>query len=147
MGIEELVGINHNTVKEKIRKKAKLRKLLESELSSKNMMLAIDECVMPNISYCFGIINWLEGELKQFDTDIRKMLHLYKMIQIKNGVDRLYGARQKGGQGMMSVWDSFKCSAIRIAHAIKETDDEVLNLCGKLDQEKLFFHCGKVKEV
>ena len=85
LGIEELVGIQHNAVKEKIRKKAKakLRKLLETELSSRNMVLAINECVLPVISYSFGIINWLEGELKKIDTDIRKMLHLYKMIQIK----------------------------------------------------------------
>ena len=110
------------------------------------MVLAINECVLPIISYSFGIINWLEGELKQFDTDIRKMLHLYKMIQIKNDVDRLYSMRQKGGRGMLSVWDSYKSSVIRIAHVIKETDDEVLNLCGKLDQEKLFSIVAKSKK-
>ena len=140
MGIEELVGIQHDAVKEKIKKKAKakLRKLLETELSSRNMVLAINECVLPVITYSFGIINWLEGELKQVDTDIRKMLHLYKVIQIKNDVDRLYGERNKGGRGLISIWDSFKASIIRIAHVMKNSDDEVLNLCYKLDQEKLF---------
>ena len=40
LGIEELVGLCHETVKEKIPKKAeaKLRKLLETELSSRNML-------------------------------------------------------------------------------------------------------------
>ena len=148
LGIEELVGIQHNAVKEKIRKKAKakLRKLLETELSSRNMVFAINECVLPVISYSFGIINWLEGELKKIDTDIRKMLHLYKMIQIKNDVDRLYGARQKGGRGLISVWDSYKTSIIRISYVISETDDEVLKVCSKLDQEKLFSVGGKAKK-
>ena len=53
-------------------------------------------------------------------------------------MDRLYGVRQKGGRGLISVWDSYKSSVIRIAHVIKEKDDEVLNLCHKLDREKLF---------
>ena len=44
LGIEELVGISHEKVKEKVWKKAKvkLRKLLESELSSKNLFVAIN---------------------------------------------------------------------------------------------------------
>ena len=80
-------------MKEKITKKAKakLRKLLETELSSRNMVVAINECVLPIVSYSFGVINWREAELKQIDIDSRKLLHMYKVIQIKNDTDRLYG--------------------------------------------------------
>ena len=140
LGMEELVGLHHEAVKEKIKKKvrAKLRKLLESELSARNMMVAINECVTPIISYSFGIINWLEGELKQVDVDIRKMLHLYKVIQIKSDVDRLYGQRHTGGRGLISIWDTYKTSMIRIAHAISKSESEILNVCCKLDSKKLY---------
>ena len=85
LGIEELVGISHDKVKEKVWKKAKakLRKLLETELSSKNLFMAINECILPIISYTFGVVNWLEGELKQLDINIRKMLHMYNAMLIK----------------------------------------------------------------
>ena len=148
LGIEELVGLCHNAVKEKIQKKAKakLRKLLETELSSKNMVVAINECVLPIVSYSFGIVNWLEGELKQFDINIRKLLHLYKVIQIKNNVDRLYGPRNAGGRGLISVWDSFKTNTIRIAHYINNTENETVKICCSLDKEKLFSINEKAKK-
>ena len=65
MGIEELVGLCHDAVKEKIWKKAKakLQKLVETELSSKNMVEATNKCVLPIVSYSFGIVSWLEREL------------------------------------------------------------------------------------
>ena len=107
------------------------------------MVVAINECVLPIISYSFGVINWLEGELKQMDIDIRKMLHLYKIIQIKSDVDRLYGQRHSGGRGLISVWDSFKASIVRISHVINKTDSEVINACCKLDKEKLYSIGGK----
>ena len=110
------------------------------------MVVAINECVLPIISYAFGVTNWLEGELKQMDIDIRKMLHLYKIIQIKTDVDRLYGQRHNGGRGLISVWDSYKSSMVRISHVINEADSEVLNACCKLDMGKLFSLGGKAKK-
>ena len=140
LGTEELIGISHEKVKEKIWKKAKpkLRKLLESELSSRNLFVAINECILPIISYSFGVIDWLEGELKQLDIDIRKMLHMYHAMHIKNDVDRLYGPRLGGGRGLISVWDSFKSDTIRISYAMEHSSCEILNACYRLDQEKLF---------
>ena len=139
LGIEELVGISHDKVKEKVWKKAKakLRKLLETELSSKNLFLAINECILPIISYSFGVVNWLEAELKQLDVNIRKMLHMYKAMHIKNDVDRLYGPRVGGGRGLISVWDSFKADIVRISHVMEHSSCEVLTACYNLDQEKL----------
>ena len=67
------------------------------------MVVAINECVLPIVTYSYGIINWREAELKQIDINFRKLLHLYKVIQIKNDTDRLYGPRSSGGRGLISV--------------------------------------------
>ena len=107
-------------------------------MNSINMTLAINECILPIISYSFGIINWLESDLKQIDVNIRKMLHMYKMFHIKNDVDRLYGPRDTGGRGLISVWDSFKTNISRIAHVIEHSESTILQICCKLDQTKLF---------
>ena len=90
------------------------------------------------ISYSFGVINWSENELKNIDINIRKMLYMYKMLQIKNDIDRLYVPRDKGGRGLLSVWDSFKANTIRIAHVINTSDSDILKMCSKLDHAKLY---------
>ena len=53
------------------------------------------------ISYSFGDVNWLEAELKQLDIIIRKILHMYEAMHIKNDVDKLYGPRVGGGRGLI----------------------------------------------
>ena len=120
LGIEELDSIKHSMVKAKVSKnvKAKLRKLLESELNARNLFHAINESILPIITYTFGVIEWNEEELKGYDVQIRKMLNLYKAFELKSDIDRLYLPRIEGGRGLISVWDSFQSSACRIKHAI-----------------------------
>ena len=148
LGVDELVGIDHDKMKEKVWKKAKgkLRKLLETELNSRNMIVAINECILPIITYSFGVVNWTEGNLKELDVNIRKMLHMYKMFQIKNDVDRLYGARSKGGRGLISIWDAFKSSLVRISHAIENSESDILQICCKLDKKKLYSNVKRAKK-
>lgn len=140
LGVEELDGICHGSMKEKIwvAAKAKLRKLLGTELNSRNLLLAINECVLPVISYSFGVINWLEGELKGLDIGVRKLLHMHRVITIKSDVDRLYVPRSSGGRGLISVWDSFKSSMSRISHVMAESDNELLSLCCGFDKGNQF---------
>ena len=105
MGIEELEQIKHGEVKSKVNKnvKTKLRKLLETELNARNLFQAINESILPLITYSFGIVNWNEDELKGIDIQIRKMLNMYKAFEIKSDVDRLYLPRESGGRGLISV--------------------------------------------
>ena len=120
LGIQELDTIRHETVKQKVSTnfKARLRKLLESELNARNLFQAINECVLPIITYLFGIVNWREKELKDYDIKIRKMLNMCRVFELKSDVDRLYLPRQKGGRGLMSVWDTFQASTLRIRPVI-----------------------------
>ena len=118
--------------------KAKLRKLLETELNTRNLFQAINESVLPLITYTYGIINWNEGELKGHDIQIRKMLNMYWVFELKSDTDRLYLPRKRGGRGLISIWDSFQASISRIAHAMTYTNNEILHQCIETEKNVYF---------
>ena len=137
LGIEELEQIKHEEVKSKVNKnvKTKLRKLLETELNARNLFQAINESILPLITYSFGIINWNEDELKGIDIQIRKLLNMYRAFEIKSDVDRLYLPRECGGRGLISVWDSFQSATSRIAYAITHTNNSLLKQCVEVEKK------------
>ena len=126
--------------------KSKLRKLLETELNARNLFQAINESVLPLISYSFGIVNWTEEELKGHDTHIRKMLHMYRVFQLKSDIDRLYMPRERGGRGLMSIWDTFQSTTCRIAHALTNTQNPMLKQCITTEQKCLFSNLTRAKK-
>ena len=140
LGIEELDGMRHQKMKEKVwtSAKSKLRKLLESELNGKNLFQAINECVVPVISYSFGVISWLERDLKDLDVRVRKMLHMYRAFEKLSDVDRLYTPRSSGGRGLQSIWDVYKATICRLAYVLSHTECEVLQACAQIDKKGLF---------
>ena len=148
LGVEELDGIKHEKMKENIWQaaKKKLRKILESELNSRNIIQAVNECCLPIVSYSFGIINWNESDLKGMDVSIRKMLNMYKCLQLKSDIDRLYVPRGSGGRGLISIWDSFRATSSRIAHVIKNSENELLKLCGSVDVKSVFSNIARAEK-
>ena len=148
LGIEELDGLKHDLMKEKILKnaKSKLRKLLETELNGRNLITAINEVVTPVVSYSFGVLNWLESELKAFDIQIRKMLNMYKMLELKSDIDRLYVPRKLGGRGLISIWDSFKSNICRISYVLRNSDNELLALCDSVDRKSVFSNIKRAEK-
>ena len=145
LGVEELEGMSHEEMKVKVWKsaKVKLRKILETELNSRNIIQAINESVLPVVSYSFGIVNWLEADIKGIDINIRKMLNMYKMLELKSDTDRLYLSRKKGGRGLISVWDAFRGSTVRIAHALLNTDNVILLECQNIDRKGRFSNINR----
>ena len=148
LGIEELSEIRHQEMKEKTSKnmKTKLRKLLDTELNARNLFQAINESVLPLITYTYGIINWTEGELKGQDIQVRKMLNMYRAFELKSDVDRLYLPRDMGGRGLIAIWDSFQASTSRIAHALINTDNEILQQCIAIESKCLFSNITRAKK-
>ena len=90
------------------------------------------------LSYTFGVINWTEAEIKNADIYIRKNLNLYRMFQIKSDVDRLYVPRIMGGRGLMSLWDSFRCTMVRLTHFLNESTLPTITKCKEYDENSLF---------
>ena len=90
------------------------------------------------MTYTYGIINWTEEEVENIDIHVRKMLNLYKMFQFRSDVDRLYTPRAMGGRGLMSAWDSFQCTAVRLAHYLENAGDEHIKKCAQFDKTTLY---------
>ena len=60
------------------------------------------------------------------------------MFQIKSDVDRLYTPRSMGGRGLLSLWDCFKTTMVRVSHYLNETSDNQMQVCAKFDKGSLF---------
>ena len=69
LGIDKSSGIQHATIKQKLKKKLITRTWLirKTELNSKNRITAINMLAIPVITYSFSIINWSLGEVKILD--------------------------------------------------------------------------------
>ena len=129
LGVLESSNIKHNDMRaltmQKFKKK--LKQVLKTELNSKNVMIAINEYVTPVLTYTFGIINWTEQDIKDIDIHVRKSLNMNRMFEIKSDIDRLYTTRKMGGRGLISAWDCFKCTNIRLAHFLRGTKNVKLH--------------------
>ena len=140
LGVIECDNIKHNEMKaiamEKFKKK--LKNVLKSKLNAKNIMTAINEYVTPVLSYTFGIVNWTEQDIKAADILVRKNLNMNRMFEIKSDVDRLYTPRKMGGRGLVSIWDAFKTTHIRLAHFMSKNSNEKLQKCYEFDKSCLF---------
>jgi hypothetical protein len=67
LGIEESDGIQHQQMKERLKKEytRRLRMIPKSELNAKNKITAIGALAVPVLRYSFGIINWRLEEIKK----------------------------------------------------------------------------------
>ena len=76
LGVEEAGGISHNKMKEKIRKEfyRRTRKILQSQLNSKNKVSALNSLAIPVVTYSYNIINWNQEDLKKLDIKVQKLL-------------------------------------------------------------------------
>ena len=101
-------------------------------------MIAIGEYVLPVISYTFGVLNWTEEEIKNVDIHIRKRLNLYRMFSLKSDVDRLYTPRSMGGRGLLSAWDNFQCTMVRLSHYMTNMNNRHIEMCTLMEKNTIF---------
>ena len=76
--------------------------MLKSKLSGKNIIMAANTWPVAILGYSAGVVEWKTDELRVLDIKTRKMMTLYGALHPKSDVDRVYGARQKGGRGLIS---------------------------------------------
>ena len=89
LGIDNSSGIQHATIKQKLKKKLITRTWLirKTELNSKNRVTAINMLAIPVITYGFSIINWSLSEVKILDIiKGRKTMTTHSMHHPKGGI-------------------------------------------------------------
>ena len=79
-------------MKDLIRKEylRKTRKLLETKLSSRNLIKGINTWAVPLVRYSGPFLKWTREELKQIDQRTRKLMTIHKALHHRDKIDRLY---------------------------------------------------------
>ena len=109
LGVNEGKGIQHNAMKEKIRKEyyRRIRSIMKTELNSRNRIQAINSLAVPVVQYSFNIINWNLSDLQRMDTKTRKLMTTNRMHHPKADIDRIYLPRKEGGRGIIQLEMSY----------------------------------------
>ena len=96
LGILEVDTIKQVEMKDKIKKKfpRRTRKLLETKLSSRNLIKGI----IPLVRYSGPFVKWSREDLKQMDQRTRKLMTMHKSLHPRDNVDGLYVSRKEGGR-------------------------------------------------
>ena len=117
LGILEADTIKQVEMKDKIQKEylRRTRKLLETKLSSRNLIKGINTWAVPLVRY----------SLSQVDQR-RKLMTMHKALHPRNDVDRLYVSRKEGGRGLTSIEDSVDVSIQRLEDSVQNTMEDSL---------------------
>ena len=111
LGILEADTIKQVEMKNKILKEylRRTRKLLETKLSSRNLIKGINTWAVPLVRYSGPFPKWTRDE-RQLDRRTRKLMTMHKTLHPRDDVDRLYVLRKEGGRGLTSIEDSVETS-------------------------------------
>ena len=109
-------------MKERIKKEylRRTRKLLETKLSSRNLIKGINTWAVPLVRYFGPFLKWTRDELKQMDQRTRKLMTMHKTLHPRDNVDRLYVSRKEGGRGLTSIEDNVNASIRRLKDYIQK---------------------------
>ena len=82
LGILEADTIKQAEMKDKIQKEYlwRTRKLLETKLSSRNLIKGINTWAIPPIRYSGPFLKWTKNELKQMDQRTTKLMTMHKAM-------------------------------------------------------------------
>ena len=124
LGILEAYTIKQVEMKDKIQKEylRRTRKLLETKLSSRNLIKGINTWAVPLIRYSGPFLKWTRDELKLMDQRTRKLMTMHKALHPRDDVDRLYVSRKEGGRGLASIEDSVDALIQQLEDYIQKHD-------------------------
>ena len=99
-------------IKDKIQKEhlRRIRKLLETKHSSRNLIKGINIWAVAFVRYSGPFLKLTRDELKQMDQKKRKLMNMNKALHPRDDIDRLYVSRKEGGRGYASIKDNVGAS-------------------------------------
>ena len=132
LGILEADTIKQVQMKDTIRKEylRRTRKLLETKLSSRNLIKGLNTWAVPLVRYSGPFLKWTREELKQMDQRTRKLMIMHKALHPRDDVDRLYVSRKEGGRGLASIEDNVDASIQRLEDYIEKHERELITTIG-----------------
>ena len=139
LGQDEDISYKGELNKERVTKEyyCRVRKIRQSELYSRNKVMAHNTFSVPVLVPTFGILDWTKKEVEDIDIKTRKMLTQGGNFHRNSSVDRLYTSRKEGGRGLSSVADIFISRIVSIAEHLKERSAQHIYLREVLRHEQL----------
>ena len=105
----------------------RIKLLLKSSLTSRNLITAINSWAVPVIRYGAGILSWTVTETKGLDTQTRKLLRKSGAIHSQySDVDRLYVSRKRGGRGLQRMEDVIVREEVALTSFFNDSNDSKL---------------------
>ena len=128
LGILEADTIKQVQMKDMIRKEylRRTRKLLETKLSSRNLIKRINTSAVPLVRYSGPFLKWTREELKQTDQRTSKLMTMHKALHPRDDVDGLYVSRKEGGRGLASIEDTVDASIQQLEDYIEKHERELI---------------------
>ena len=96
----------------------RVRQIWNSELYSRNKVVAHNIFVILILTHTFGILEWTKQELEDLGIKTRKLLKACGSFHISN-IGRLYCYRKYGGKGLNSISDTYMTRIATLALHLK----------------------------
>ena len=108
LGQDEDIGFKCELKKQQVTKEylRRVRQIWNSELYSRNKVLAHNIFTIPVLTPTFGILEWTK-QLEDVDIKTRKILTACTSFHINSDTDRLYCYRKYGRRGLNSISDTY----------------------------------------
>ena len=121
LGQDEDIGFKGELNKQKVTKKylRRVKQTWNSELYSRNKVLAHNIFTIPVLTPTFGILEWTKQDLDDLDIKTRKILTACASFHINSDIDRLYRYRKYGGRGLNSISDTYVTRIVSLALHLK----------------------------
>ena len=135
LGVDESNGIQHSTMREKLRREyfRRVKMVLRTELYGRNKVLAINGLALPVLTYSFGVIHWRTTDLQQLDRRTRKLLTMHGVHHPSADVDRLYAPCHEGGRGLQQIESTYQSSIVGLERYLSNSSDPFMQLVHECD--------------
>ena len=123
LGVLESDAIMKNNMKEKISKEylRRVRKVLETKLSSRDLVKGINSWAVSLMRYSASFLDWTVDDLNAINARTRKFLTMHKALHPKDDIDRLYVGRKDGGRGYISIEECVENSVLGLREYVESS--------------------------
>ena len=135
LGVDESNGIQHSTMRERLRREyfRRVKMVLRTELYGWNKVLAINGLALPVLTYSFGVIHWKATDPQQLDRRTRKLLTMHGVHHPSADVDRLYAPCNEGGRGLQQIEAMYKSCIVGLECYLRDSSDPYMQLVYECD--------------
>ncbi|XP_044766225.1 uncharacterized protein LOC123322347 [Coccinella septempunctata] len=109
LGIQQTYEIKQQENKAEVEEEMmkRVRKILNTQLSAKNKIMAINIWALPTFMYTAGVLSWSKTDLERLDRRVRAALTKSGMLHPRSAIERIYLPRNEGGRGLGNIEHSY----------------------------------------